>query len=209
MRVLHRAIYRFVEKTGVLAAIGALLLALAGVFFLVNDRAVLNARSQLRAQLEAAQARCTVADERVEQLEIEIPPLKERVLRAEKVVAQLKQLKSTWAWFTGQAAQQRTNQERLAKIEALQTETAAKLVELQQELRRARWERNSLDIERERLAAQVRQEERERSTAVYRLTRWWLQTRGWLCLAAALYLSVGVLMPLVLDRWRKARAVAS
>jgi hypothetical protein len=208
MQALHRLIRRVAEKAIPVVVIAALALAAVGLYFFINDESDLNREPRLRQELARIDAELAAVQQRIDQLEVDLVPAKTRVVQADKVIAQREQIKSTWSWFTGNREQQKANEEQLERMQTLRADAAAKLAGIQQELRRARWERDGSQIERDRITEALREEEARRETFSYYLERAWLRSRSWIFLGAAAYLFVPVLLPAVFKRWRGGRAAA-
>lgn len=205
---LHALICRAAEKAVIVALVAALLLAGAAAYFFANDAQSLGTEARWRAELTRLDEQKDETQRQIEALEIEIPPEKERVVRSENVVKQLRQLKSTWGWLGVNRAQERANAERLEKMEAFHADAVAKLTELQQELRRLRWARDGYEIERDRLAAKLAAEEARKASLGHLWSRVWQRMRGWLLLGAAVYLIGLVVMPVWWRRRNRGRAAA-
>ncbi len=205
---LHRSILR-VASFAPAAALGVGIVAVAlGGWLLASDRGKMKEEQGARMQRAMVDEKIASARQRIEQLEVELPPEQERALRAEKVVGELKSLTSTWSWFGGNREQQRLNRERLAKMEAMHVEATAKASTLQQELQRLRWETETLEAERATLDAIVRAEDQRRASVWHRVRETWRLGRGWIVIAAGVYLAGAVLVQAGARRWRSRRAAA-
>lgn len=208
MQALHRLIRRVADKAIPVVAIAALTLAALGLYFFINDESDLNREPRLRRELAQLDAELAAVQQRIDQLEVDLVPAKSRVVQADKVIAQREQIKNTWSWFTGNREQQKANEEQLERMQAFRADAAAKLADVQQELRRVRWERDGRQIERDRVTDALREEEARQATFSYYLQRAWLRSRSWIFLGAAAYLFVPVLLPAAFKRWREGRAAA-
>ncbi|HWL16661.1 MAG TPA: hypothetical protein VNR00_13720 [Opitutus sp.] len=208
MQALHRLIRRVADKAIPVVAIAALTLAALGLYFFINDESDLNREPRLRRELAQLDAELAAVQQRIDQLEVDLVPAKSRVVQADKVIAQREQIKNTWSWFTGNREQQKANEEQLERMQAFRADAAAKLSDVQQELRRVRWERDGRQIERDRVTDALREEEARQATFSYYLQRAWLRSRSWIFLGAAAYLFVPVLLPAAFKRWREGRAAA-
>src|SRR4051812_37752143 len=70
---------------------------------------------------ERAKTQTAMADvvKRMDRISTEITAEQQRAAQADKVIAQLKEMDSTWDRYLGDRAQQKTNDERLASVSAL------------------------------------------------------------------------------------------
>jgi hypothetical protein len=197
----HQTIARLGQRAPafLLAAVAAV--AAAGLWLFFNDMNALEGERRLRDERAKIELRLADDRRRVEQLEVEVTPARERVMQAEKVIRELRQLTETWQWFGGNRAQHRANQERLQAMEALRADVAGKADALQRSLRRAQWARDGHEIELGRIDAQLRLHEIERQGAAYWLRRAWLAWRSWVVIGSAGYLLVGAFAPAIWRRW--------
>jgi|GEM_PF-2145129 len=205
---LHRSILRAAAFAPAMALSVGVVVTAGGGWLIASDRVKM--QEERSAQMERAilDEKIARTQRRIEQLEVELPPEQERALRAEKLAGELKNLTNTWNWFGGNREQQRLNRERLENVEAMHVEAAAKATALQQELQRLRWEGEALQVEREKIDARVRAEEERRASAWYRVRETWLMGRGWMAMAAGVYLAGAVLVQAGARRWRSRRAAA-
>lgn len=203
MHVLHQYVCRAAERMVGAAFVSGLALVVLAVCLYVSDRSALGAEARLHAARSAVATKLDDAQRRVDQLSVELAAQQEQVMRSEKVMRELRQLKSTWDWFGANAAQQRTNRERLDQMEAWHAQAVARRVELQQEQRRVTWEQDGHRIEAERLDDQLRAIADEKAGSSYHLARAWRWARSWLLLAVALYVLGPVLIPAVRNRRRR------
>jgi hypothetical protein len=184
-------------------AIAALAIAALGVWLLLRDRPRLNEDQVLREQRESLVSKIQEAEQRIASFSELIPPEEEKVLKTEELIRQLEKTQSTWDMFIRHRAQQRANNERLADLRALNATTIAKVAELQQQLARAKWDRDNHEIERTRIESQLRVIEAGRASGSYQVHRVWLTMRAWLCFAVAVFLLGPVMLPLVIEQRRR------
>jgi hypothetical protein len=180
--------------------IAALVIAALGGWLFWHDRSKLDFEVRLREQRTTLESKVADAEQRILSFSELIPPEQEKVTKSEKIIRQLEDLQSTWDRFIGNRAQQRANNERLGKMRTLHTNAVARVAELQQQLARAKWDRDNHDIERTRIDSQLRVTEAGQSGAAYKLRRIWLSMRSWLCFGVSLYLLGPVLLPMVLEQ---------
>jgi hypothetical protein len=208
MKSLHNFLVRAAQRVAVVVLVLGLLVAASGGWIVIRDQHALREDLELSAQHGALLGAIEAAEQRIVEVEASIPAEQDRVLRSEKVVAELRQLTGTWEWFAGNREQQRLNQERLKKMEALHVDVAANLASKQEELRRLRWERDGDRMEVQRIESQLRFSESEKRASGYRFSRVWLQVRGWIVVGLAAYILGPVLAVACVRRWRTARAAA-
>jgi hypothetical protein len=205
---LHRSLLRVTSAAPLVAvAAGVAAIGLGG-WLGMSDRAVAKEERGARMMRAVLDEKIARTQQRIEQLEVELPPEQERAMRAEKLVAELKGVTNTWSWFGGNREQQRLNRERLAKMEALHVEAAAKAAALQQELQRLRWENEAFSAERARVDAVVQAEDERKTSAWHRVRDVWLGLRGWIVMAAGIYLAGAVAVQAGRRRWKSRRAAA-
>jgi septal ring factor EnvC (AmiA/AmiB activator) len=146
-----------------------------------------NELSAVRARLAAIPARIAVEEEKIRQ--------------ADKVIAQLKDLESTWDRLIGNPAQQKANAEQIARMQQLRTESTAKVSDLRDETKRTKWEQDGLDIDRAKVAAQLAATERRSWALNYYLGLGWQGVRLGVIWAVTLNAAI---VALVVVRSRKA-----
>ena len=205
---LHRSILRVASLAPAVVLGGGIVVVALGGWLLASDRAKTKEAQGARLQRAILDEKIAGARQKIEQLEVELPPEQERALRSEKLIGELKGLTSTWSWFGGNREQQRLNRERLAKVESMHVEAVAKASTLQQELQRLRWEAERLEAERTKIETLVQAEDERRGSVWYRGREAWLLVRGWMLMAGGMYLAGTVLVQAGTRRWRSRRAAA-
>ena len=143
------------------------------------------------------------AEQRIETLSPQLPPEQQKVAQTEKIIRQLEALQSTWDLVSSNRAQQRANSDRLDSMRSLNATTVARVAEMQQEIARAKWERDTDEIERDRIDSQLRVAEASKAGSGYWVRRAWIAARSWICFGVALYLLGPVLVPMVLAQRRQ------
>ncbi len=206
---MHRSIAR-IASLAPAVTLGAGVVAVGlGAWLGVADLTTVKEERGARMQQAILEEKMARGQQRIEQLEVELPPEQERAMRAEKLAGELKNLTSTWSWFGGNREQQRLNRERLQKVEALHVASSAKTTALQQELQRLRWEAEALTAERARIEAMVRADDERRSGVWFRAVEVFVVLRGWVVVAAGMYLVGTVLVQAAVRRWGSRRAAAA
>lgn len=93
--------------------------------------------------------------------------------QADKIIATLKDLESTWDKYTGNAEQQKTNAERIASLTARRMATTAKVASLQQQFTRMTWARDGIERELGELETGLQEVQREQSLVLRYAERTW------------------------------------
>ena len=179
----------------------ALTLAAVGVWLVVHDRSKLNRETSMRDQVAELEQRIAQLKAKSGALAPEIPNEQSRVAQSEKVIRELTDLQSTWNLVTGNKAQQRANEERMQKMEALHATSVARVASLQQELAHLHFESESLKAQQTRIESELRLEQARQNGLPYKAGRVWLRVRGWLCLV----LSLGVVAWMIRSRSSRRR----
>lgn len=154
-------------------------------------RTVSGERAKVQAAMADVQARLAAQ-------QAEIAADQERAKQTDKVIAELKDLESTWDRLVGDRAQQLANAERLEKLQAQRLKLAESIRQRQLALRRTGWERDGLAIALEKVDARLKAAEREQTRLVHYLERAWeyrlgvgiarLPVKWWVLSLLALYL---------------------
>jgi hypothetical protein len=183
--------------------IAALAFAMLGLWLFKRDKPKLNIERGLQEQRSILEGKIVEADRRIETIAPQIPQEEQKIPQVEKIIRQLEELQGTWNLLVSNRAQQRANAERLEAMRTLHADTVARVADLQQQLARAKWERESYEIERTRISSQLRVLESRKASVLYQLARIWTVARSWICFGAAMYLLGPVLLPIVSTRWRQ------
>ena len=156
-----------------MAVIATIALAVAGFGFWLfkQDQANLNFEKQLRGERSVLNAKIAEAEERIPPIAAEILPEQDKVAQSEESIRQLEDLQSTWDRLVGNRAQQRANAERLEKMRATHATAISRVAELQQQVARAKWERDNDESERTRIDSQLRVAESHSAGADYQVRR--------------------------------------
>lgn len=153
-------------------------------------RAVDGERTHMRAALADV-------DRRLAETSAKVTADQQRLKQADKVIAGLETMSSTWDRYFGDREQQRTNDERLAKVTKLRASIAQELQQLQETFTRTQWERDGLEVALGKLDVQVHAIEAKRSKVMHYVERAWnyqlgrggwrLPVKTWVMIALALY----------------------
>ena len=166
------------EKFAAAALIVILGVAAAGLWFFLRDNVDFD---QWRGDMiravngERAHVKEALADvhKRMDRIAAEITAEQQRGVQADKVIAQLNELASTWDRYVGDREQQKTNDERLARVTALRQGLTAKIQALQRNFNRVTWERDGLEIALGKLDARIQAFEAQQSKVMHYLERTW------------------------------------
>lgn len=105
-----------------------------------------------------------------------------RAHQADKVIATLHDLESTWDRFIGNPAQQKANAEQIKRMEEVRDTAQAKQAGLQQEVTRLVWERDGRELELGKIDSQIAFAEKHNSAVWHYVTQAWEPAR-WLVMA--------------------------
>jgi len=183
MGVLVKFIRWVGEKFAAAILIVALSLAAGGLWLFLQDNVDFDQwRQDLVRSINGERAKVQAAlgdvHQRMDRLAVEITAEQARAKQADSVIAQLRDLESTWDRLTGQAEQQKTNAERLANVSALRATLTARIQALQQEFTRTTWERDGLEIALGKLDARLQAAEAQQSKVRHYLERIWNHPLG-------------------------------
>jgi len=177
--------------------------AVVWVWLQVHDRPELNREVSLRSKRTVLDAKLVEVEKRSVALATAIPYEENRVSQTEKVIRQLSELQSTWNLLTGNRAQQKANAERLEQMQASHAASVARVAELQQNLSSAQSERETHEIERERIEAELRVIQANKASALYHVRRAGLRLRAWIVLGAAIGFGGAAFRIALVRRWKR------
>jgi hypothetical protein len=194
-RFIRQGLERF--ATGVLIA--ALGLCAYGLWLFLHDDVDFELRNNgaittLAVKRREIRSALDDVDRRRDETTAGLAAEEARARQAEKVIATLHDLESTWDRFVGNPAQQKANAEQIRRMEATRDAARTKEAELKQSLARLGWEKDGLELDLGKLDQEMAFAEKHRSVAGHYLTQAWLRTRGWVLAALALYVVVGVVI---------------
>jgi hypothetical protein len=192
MATLLKFVRWVVEKAAVAVGIVVLGLAAYGVWLFLRDNVDFDLRRNeviMTLTGERAQIREALGDvkQRLEQKALAIMAERERVRQADRVIAQLQALESTWDRLVGNPEQQASNAEQLAKMQALREESLAKIAQLEREHTRTSWEQDGLELALGRMETRLQEVEAQKSQAAHYLLQAWDRSKVWIITALALY----------------------
>jgi hypothetical protein len=127
----------------------------------------------LSAERDQVQRRWEAVQAGLQRTLAEISAGEEQIRAADKVVAELKELSSTWDRLVGNREQQIANAEQLARMTKLRAESADRVAALRLESKRMIWERDGLEISRSRLNAELAVIANDRTAAGHYLRLAW------------------------------------
>ena len=112
-------------------------------------------------------------NKRLDRQAAEISAEQERGRQADKIIAQLRDLESTWDRFVGNPEQQKSNAAQLEKITTLRTNITAQSGVLQREFTRTQWERDGLEIAVGKIDARLQEAKEKESRVMHYLEQAW------------------------------------
>ena len=176
--VLGRFLRWIFEKFAAATLIVALGLAACGLWLFLKDNVDFDLWRQdvVRAiNGERAKTQAAVGDVhmRMDRIAAEISAEQDRARQADKVIAERKDLESTWDKLVGKREQQQANAEQLQRMGTLRAGITAKVQARQQEFTRTTWERDGLEIALGKLDAQLKAAEEKQSRMLHYLERAW------------------------------------
>lgn len=201
MGVIIRILRWFFEKFAAAAAIVVLALAAAGLWLFLKDNVDFDQwRGDMLRAINGERTRTLEAkadvQKRMDRIAVEISAEQQRAAQADKVLAQLKELESTWDRLT-RDAQQKANDERVTSVTALRQTITTRVAKLQDDFKRATWERDGLDVALGKLDARVEEVKAQESRVMHYLERVWeyplgraplvLPLKWWLAIGLGLY----------------------
>jgi hypothetical protein len=174
---------------GLILAVG---LAAAGLWLYLKDNVNFDDwRREVVATLSGERAKVQAAlgdvQQRMDRTSAEIAREQAKAEQADKVVAQLRALESTWDRLVGNPEQQRANAEQRLRMEAVSAEAKGKAAGLQEVLMRTGWERDGLLMALGKKDAELREAQENKSRVQHYLEDAWLRSKPWVIGALVLY----------------------
>ena len=207
LALLYRLAVWLVHKIGVAVLIVVVSLGAYAFWLYARDPVDFDAHrlellQRFRGEQTHLQAALAEVQQRIARCETERTAQQERLRTAERVMAALRAddswWQSVWDKLSGDAAEVRTKEERLARLEKMRTDAASQVAELKESITRATWERDGLEIALGRVDKNLTAVERDRSKAGHYLRQAWQRSRWYVIAALALWF----LAPTV---WRRRR----
>lgn len=202
LTVLFQFIRWVFEKFAVGVLIVALGFAAFGLWLFLKDnvdfdqwrqevvRSINGERTKVKAALEDVH-------KRMDRISVEITAEHEKGKQMDKIIATLRDLESTWDKLTGNAEQQKANDERIQNLATARMKTTAKIGVLQQDFTRATWERDGLEIALGKVEAKLTAAQEQQSEVMRIAERTWnyevgrapirLPVKTWVVVALVLY----------------------
>lgn len=181
------------QKLAVVILIGVLGLSAYALWLFIQDQQGTEARkSQMVAGLTEERSRLTALktemEAKIASLQADAEVQKQRIVRAEKILAALNDLASWWDRVFGNPEQQKANEAQAARVEELKREANAKLPEIQRLLTHTTWEKEGLLLSLERVEKQLIDVEQVESETMHYLRAAWDASKWYLALALASYI---------------------
>ncbi|HTL66271.1 MAG TPA: hypothetical protein VL200_01285 [Lacunisphaera sp.] len=161
--------------------------------FATRRQARLNGITAEISRLQAAQAD---TEARAAATRVEIAARKSRAAQAERVVRELEDLNGGLSRLTTSSEQRAENDERLARMRQMQSDSLKKAVELEQAAVRLQWEKDGIEIALERQQRELAATQADRSPAWHCARVVWSRHGTWVLLVSAL----AAIVPLFLRR---------
>jgi len=190
------------QKCATASLIAVLGLAACGLWLYLKDNVDFDAWRQEALRTvngERTKVREALGDVagRMSRISAELLAEEERERQALRVMAQLKELESTWDRLVGNPAQQKANAEQIERMTALRKQIAAKKSALQEEFTRATWERDGLELAQGKIEARLQDVAAQQSRVLHYLERTWnhplgreplqMAAKWWLLVALGFY----------------------
>ena len=169
-----------------------LVLAAAGLWVFWRDRMIFSAEQpQFLAGLKSDRQHTAAALGDVNQhlAEVQAELARQHALeqREDKAIAGIRALRSWWDGWFGDREKQRVYADQLARDEQLKHDTLARDLELGQEFRRTKWEKDGLEIELSQLDRRIHAAETNQSRFVRCLVLAWEKAKWYAAAALGLY----------------------
>jgi hypothetical protein len=138
---------------------------------------------------ETTKLRAAVADvdARMAAMRTGIAAQQDRAAQAARVARELDAQTSGLNRLTADSAQLRENEERLARMRQMQADSVKRVTELQENLKRAQWEKDGLEIALGRMELQLKSAEANKSKLVHYVRETWAQHGPYVLLIVGLY----------------------
>ena len=190
---LYRLGTWLLTKVGMVVAIVVVALVGTGLWLYVQDQVDAETRrmeyvTRLKAErsvLESVRAEIAAS---VAEYEAAAQLQRDRIERANRIIATLRQLENWWDRIWGNPEQQQANADQIVRMEALRTDAGNRLDEIGREIENVAGELQSVDFRMENLSRDIAAAEEGGSVSGHYLRAAWLQARDYLLVALALYL---------------------
>jgi hypothetical protein len=189
---LQRLARWLAQKLTVSLLIVGLVLAAGGLWVFWRDRVDFSAaKPQFLAELKNDRQQTAAAlddvNKRRAKIQAEFAQQQAREQMADKAIAGLRKLRSWWDGWFGDRERQRVYADQLARDEQLKHDTEAREVELAQEFRRTKWEKDGIEIELSQLDRRIHAAETNQSRFVTYLILAWDKAKWYAVAALGLY----------------------
>jgi hypothetical protein len=123
----------------------------------------------------------------MDRLSAEISAEQERGKQADKIIAQLRELESTWDRVVGNPEQQKANAAQMARMGEVRIAATKKVAALKEEFTRKTWTRDGLELALDKANAALAAVEARQSRAMHYLERAWERLKFWVVVTLAVY----------------------
>ncbi|MEO5961525.1 MAG: hypothetical protein ABIZ49_10310 [Opitutaceae bacterium] len=141
---------------------------------LLTDRERLE---QVKGEIEA----------RIAKFKADVALQQERVTRAKKIIATLRELESWWDRWFGNRSQQTANVERLKRMEQVKSDSERMITDLARQIAHTGWEKDGAELALHRVETDIRRLEGSKSTAAHYFRRAWDRGKWYVASALAAY----------------------
>lgn len=196
---LQRLAKRLAQKLAVSLLIVGLVLAVSGLWVFWRERLdFFAAPPQFLAGLKSDRQHTVVAlgdvNQHLAEVQAEFAQQQAREQKEDKAIAGVRPLQSWWEGWFGDREKQRAYADQLARDEQLKHDTEAREIELVQEFRRTKWEKDGIEIELSQLDRRIHAAETNQPRFVSYLVLAWDKAKGYAVAALGLYFSGLVLV---------------
>ncbi len=189
---LYRLAKWLVQKLAAGVLIVVLGLAAYGLWLFLRDNVDFDAvrrqfLSELNGERQHTRAALDDTNKRMAAMQAGLAQQQGRAQMAGRAIHELEQMRSMWASLFGDREQQQTYSVQLEHMEQVKHAADERAVELQQELVRAQWEKDGLEIALGKLDKRISLAEANQSRVVHYLLLAWDKTKWYVAAALGLY----------------------
>ena len=194
LTLLYRLVSWLAQKIGVGLLIVVLGLGAYAVWLFARDHIDFDAQrlrvlQTLSGERQKLQAALNDVNQRLVNLQAEQAAQQDRAREADQVIAALRAddswWRGVWSKLFGDSAEQRTKEERIARVEKLKTDATARVAQLKETITHTTWERDGLEIALGRVDRNLAEVERNKSKVMHYLSLAWAKTRWYVIVALA------------------------
>ncbi|HVZ63263.1 MAG TPA: hypothetical protein VG936_01655 [Lacunisphaera sp.] len=146
------------------------------------------------AEISRLQAAAADAEARAAATRVEITARKARAAQAERVVRELEDLNGGLNRLTTSAEQRTENDERLARMRQMQSDSLKKAADLEQAAVRLQWEKDGIEIALERQQGELAAARADRSPVWHYARIVWSRHGTWVLVVSAIFAVVPIFL---------------